>query len=258
MKHFERIQEITRILETEGNASTVFLAKTFNVSESSIRRDINDILSSNNRIQLKRIHGGVILQDRKLEGIEYMFELKLALNSNLKTALAREAVRHIENGDHIILDSGSTCYYLAQHLHQKKGLCVMTLDVKIAEELGKYRDIESSIIGGLIRPGYYTVGGIRALENLDQFTANKVFMSLDAIDVEHGITNASEFEVGVKQKLIRMGKNVYVLADHTKFNSHTLYKVADISVINTIITNKELDEHYADLVRSKGVNLIRV
>ncbi len=134
----------------------------------------------------------------------------------------------------------------------------MTLDVKIAEELGRYRDIESSIIGGLIRPGYYTVGGIRALENLDQFTANKVFMSLDAIDVEHGITNASEFEVGVKQKLIRMGKNVYVLADHTKFNSHTLYKVADISVINTIITNKELDEHYADLVRSKGVNLILV
>ncbi len=258
MKHFERIQEITRILEAEGNASTVFLAKTFNVSESSIRRDINYILSSNKRIRLKRIHGGVILQDRRPEGVEYMFELKLALNSNLKIALAKEASRHIENGDHIIIDSGSTCFYLAQHLNEKKNLCVMTLDIKIAEELGKYRDIESSIIGGLIRPGYYTVGGIRALENLDQFTATKVFMSLDAVDVEHGITNASEFEVGVKQKLIRMGRKVYVLADHTKFNTRTLYRVADISAINTIITNKELDEQYADLVRSRGVTLIRV
>lgn len=258
MKHFERIQEITRILEVEGNASTVLLAKTFNVSETSIRRDINYILSSNKHINIKRIHGGVILQDRNPEGLEYMFELKLALNSNLKIALAKEASRHIENLDHIIIDSGTTCFYFAQHLHDKKGLCVMTLDIKIAEELGKYRDIESSIIGGLIRPGYYTVGGIRALENLDQFSANKVFMSLDAVDIEHGITNASEFEVGVKQKLIRMGKQVYIIADYTKFNTHTLYRIANIGAINTIITNKELDEQYADLIRSKGVKLISV
>jgi len=96
----------------------------------------------------------------------------------------------------------------------------------------------------------------RIVENLYQFTANKVFMSLDAIDVEHGITNASEFEVGVKQKMIRMGRKVYILADHTKFNSHTLYKIADISAIDTIITNKELDGQYAELVQSKGVKLM--
>jgi DeoR/GlpR family transcriptional regulator of sugar metabolism len=258
MKHFERIQEITRILETEGNASTVFLAKTFDVSESSIRRDINHILSINKHMNIKRIHGGVILQDRKPEGLEYMFEVKLALNSNLKLPLAKEASKHIDSGDHIIIDSGTTCYYLAQHLHEKKPLCVMTLDIQIAQELGKYRDIESNIVGGLIRPGYYTVGGIRALENLDQISANKVFMSVDAIDIEHGITNASEFEVGVKQKLIKMGKLVYIMADYTKFNNHTLYRIADISSVNTIITNKELDEHYANLIRGTGVRLLTV
>lgn len=257
MKHFERIREITRIVESEGNASTTFLAKTLDVSEASIRRDIN-YLCSEKHINIKRVHGGVVLQDRKVEGLEYMFEVKLALNRNLKIRIAREASKYIENGDHIIIDSGTTCYYLAQRLHDKKGLCVMTLDIQVAQELGKYGNIESNIIGGLIRPGYYTVGGIRALENLDQFSASKVFISLDAIDVEHGITNASEFEVGVKQKLIKMGKQIFFMADYTKFNTHTLYRIADISAVGTIITNNELDEQYADLIRSKGVKVVTV
>jgi DeoR/GlpR family transcriptional regulator of sugar metabolism len=88
-------------------------------------------------------------------------------------------------------------------------------------------------VGGIVRPGYYTVGGIRALENLESFSASKVFMSVDAIDIEHGITNASEFEVGVKQKLIQMAKHVYLLTDYTKIDTHNLYRVAPITSVQT-------------------------
>ena len=83
-------------------------------------------------------------------------------------------------------------------------------------------------------------------------------MSVDAIDLEHGITNASEFEVGVKQRLIQMAKRLFLLVDHTKINTRTLYRVAPINVVQTIITNKQLDYNLAETIKRKGIELILV
>ena len=256
-KRSERIKNILLLLDKQGNASTIFLAKSLNISESSIRRDINYMVSTGKYRNLKRVYGGVLIEGRS-EDHEYMFELKLAFNRELKNSIAKEAARLIENGDNIIIDSGTTCLCLAENIHDKDGLGIITLDIKIAEELGKHSKIESNIIGGVVRPGYYTVGGIRALHNLESFSPSKVFMSVDAFDIEYGITNASEFEVGVKQKLLQMDAHIYILADFTKINTHTLYRVAPSSSVNTIITNKQLDMHLAEQIRQKGIELIFV
>jgi len=257
MKRLDRITRIMELLEEQGNASSVYLSKVLDISESSVRRDINYMVTLPKYKDVKRFHGGVVL-DRGMVGLEYMFELKLDLNRGLKQAVARKASNLIGDGDSIIIDSGTTCLYLAQYLHDRKKLRVVTTDIKVAEELGKHGDIESNIIGGIIRPGYYTVGGIVALDNLGRFSAEKVFMSVDAIGVEHGITNASEFEVGIKQRLIQMGIHVYILADSTKFNTHTLYKVAGITEVDTIIANRSLDESLANRIRDCGVELLLV
>jgi DeoR/GlpR family transcriptional regulator of sugar metabolism len=206
---------------------------------------------------IERVHGGLVL-NRYRNDLEYMFELKLDLNKNLKQAVARAATSFIDDKDNIIIDSGTTCLYFAQALHNKKGLRVITTDVRIAEELAKYSDIESNIIGGIVRPGYYTVGGINALENLDRFSVEKVFMSVDAIDIDHGITNTTEFEVGVKRKIINSAKQVYVLTDHTKFGKHMLYRVSGLLEITTLITNKDLDPGTCNKFREVGVDLLLV
>ncbi len=255
VKRLDRIQRILEVLEEQGNASTIFLANSFGVSESSIRRDVTHMVSTGRYGNLKRVYGGVLLEN-SAEGHEYMFELKQALNRELKIALAREARRFIDNEDHIILDSGTTCLCLAQQLSDKERLRVITLDIKIAEELGRRPNIECNIVGGVIRPGYYTVGGIKALDSLESYSPGKVFMSADAIDFEHGITNASEFEVGVKQRLIQKASHVYLLADFTKFNTHTLYRVAPTTSVQTIITNRQLDPQLADAIRAKGIELV--
>lgn len=254
-KRQERIQEIMRIVGEQGNASTIYLAKSLDVSESSIRRDINFIVSSEKFRNARRVYGGIVLEDDS-EGHELMFELKLALNHDLKASIAAAAAGFIEDGDHIIIDSGTTCLCLAGRLHDKGQLQVITLDIKIAEELGKHSNIESNIIGGVVRPGYYTVGGIRALENLDSFSAGKVFMSVDAIDIEHGIANATEFEVGVKRRLLQMASHVYVLADHEKIARHALYRVAPISSVHTIITDSQLEPEKAAAIRALNIELV--
>ena len=206
---------------------------------------------------LKRVHGGVVLVDTR-DDLEYMFELKFARNVELKKRLAVAAAELVQNGDSLIIDSGSTCLYAAMELHNKTDLRVVTLDVKIAEELAKYDNIESIIIGGVIRPGYYTVGESIAESMLDQFAVDKAILSADAVDIAQGITNYSVFEVGVKKRMIEKASEVILIADHTKFGKTSFYKVADLSTFSTIISTDGLLQEYIDGIVELGINLLLV
>jgi len=249
----KRINRIFEILKDKGNASTKFLSKLLDVSESTIRRDIEFLGSMNKKVQ--RVHGGVVLNSSKHD-LEYMFELKLNLNLELKRRIARKLLDYVDDSDSLIVDSGTTCLYASMELHHKEHLRVMTLDVKIAEELAKYENIESIVVGGLIRPGYYTIGESLALEMLDHFRVDKTILSADAIDLENGVTNFSIFEVGVKKKIIEMAKTVILLADHTKFGNTYFYKVANLSKFSTIISTNELEKKFIDGIQEMGVHLV--
>ncbi len=253
MKKTERFQRIMSILNQKGNASTTYLSSLLGVSESTIRRDLNEIAKVNESIE--RVHGGVVLKSNKV-GLELMFELKLDRNIEEKKKIAKKALEFIEDGDTIILDSGTTCFQIAKLLYHKKGLRVITCDVKIAEELGKFGEIETIIIGGIVRPGYYSVGGDLAPEVLDKFHVEKAFLGIDAISLKEGITNASMFEVGIKKKIIENAKMVIGVCDHTKFGKVALAQVAAIEDIDFIITDTGLNNDLIDKFKEAGVNLI--
>ena len=253
MKKTERLQRIMSILNQKGNASTTYLSSLLGVSESTIRRDLNEIAKANELIE--RVHGGVVLKSNKV-GLELMFDLKLDKNIEEKKKIAKKALEFVEDGDSIILDSGTTCFQIAKLLHHKKGLRVITCDVKVSEELGRFGEIETIIIGGIIRPGYYSIGGDLALEIIDKFHVEKAFLGIDAISVEEGITNASMFEVGIKKKIIENAKVVIGVCDHTKFGKVALAQIASIKDIDFIITDSGLDENLVEEFEEAGVNLI--
>ena len=255
MRRFERGEAILEILKEKGNASIVFLAKTLHISESSVRRDINYMTSLPRYRNVHRVRGGIYIDTQRSE-FEYMFELKVNLDRELKKEIAKKAIEYVEDGDSILIDSGTTCLYFAQLLGNKKHLKVIALDIKVAEELGKYVEAESCVIGGVIRPGFYTIGGSSALENLDKFSGYKVFMSADAVDVASGLSNTSEFEVGVKKKIIEHGRKVFLLVDCTKFNKKALYRVAGLDRIDTIITNRDLAADTVQQLKELGRTVI--
>ena len=253
VKHAERITQLHDLLKHKGNASTKYLSKVLDVSESTIRRDI-DFLASMHK-EVGRVHGGAVLRNAA-DDIEYMFELKQSLNTELKRRIATGLVDELQDRDRLLLDSGTTCLHAAMQLHRRNQLRVVTTDVKVADELAKYENIESIIVGGLIRPGYYTIGETLALEMLDHFSIDRTIMSADAIDLEKGVSNFSIFEVGVKKKIIDMAGECILIADHTKFDKTSFYTVADLARFHTIVTTKELPEELAAGIREKGIKLI--
>lgn len=253
MKQSERMNTMMRILAEKHNASTQYLSKVLDVSESTVRRDIEFLASLQKDVH--KVHGGVILKSADKEH-EYMFELKLNVNVEFKRRVARAVVARLGDNDSVVLDSGTTCLLTATELHRRQDLRIATVDLQVAMELAKHDHIESLIIGGLIRPGYYSVGDALAMEMLDRFSIDKAVIGADAVDLEAGVTNYSIFEVGVKQKLIETASHCILAADYTKFGTRTFYKIAALTRFETVVTNTELDENIAEAIREMGIELV--
>lgn len=251
MRRDERLERIKATVMKLGNASTNYLSKSLDVSEPTIRRDITYLCNLNQ--SMKKIHGGIVYEGN--DQLEYMFELKQNQYIHRKRAIAQKLIDLIDDNDTIALDSGSTCYYASMELHHRDGLTVICTDIKTAEELCRYDNIETIIGGGIVRAGYYAIGGSMLLDNLNQFYVNKAIIAADALSLSKGITNSSTFEVGIKKKLLEISETHILLTDSSKFNKSCLYKVADWSSIHTIITDEGITDETAQALESMGIKL---
>lgn len=256
MQKVDRLSYISDALRHKGSVSIKHLKEVLGVSESTVRRDVQAFLRMT-KLPVKRVQGGLILDVDK-GSIEPIYEAKLSLMANEKNRIAAKALEYIDDGDSILLDSGTTALHLARLLRRRRGLKVIVADVKLAEELANFPEIETYIIAGHVRPGYYSIGGTMAEQCISQFMVEKAFLTADAVDPEAGVTNSSIFEVGVKQAIVRAGKKVILLADHSKLGKRALVKVCDLEVIDVFITSAGGDPEVLKTIAQKVRQLVQV
>ena len=253
MNKNKRFTKILDILKTEGNASTKYLAAILQISEATIRRDLTELTGSD-LFPISRVHGGAIYSLEK-SGLEPMFNIKLSRLVEEKKKIAKLAANLVEDGDTVILDSGTTAYYLASELVKKKGLKIITTDIKNAEKLGRYPTVQIIIIGGEVRSGYFSIGGELATRYLSEFRADKGFLATDGWDL-NGTYNSSMFEVGIKRLIIKSSKKTYLIADYTTYGKIALIKVADIEKFGAIIVDVPLPEDILKSLEEKKIKII--
>lgn len=251
----ERLFKILDVLRTEGNASTKYLANLLDVSEATIRRDLKN-LSEEDTFPVNRVHGGIIYSLEKI-GSEPMFDIKLSQKIEEKKKIAKFITDLVDDRDTIILDSGTTCYYIARELVRKKGLKIVCVDIKVAGELAKYPTIQTILIGGEIRTGYFSVGGEMAVRFLSEIRAEKGFIATDGWDL-NGSYNSSTFEVGVKKAIIKNSLKTYLIADSTKYGKVALIKVADLDQLDGLIINKPLQEDVVDALKQRNFDVFLI
>lgn len=237
----DRIKQMLHYLWQHRHLSTQQAMELFGYAEATVRRDFQYIV--NQYPGMIRGHGCLDFDD-STDDKEYVFDVKRTLQSVAKREIAALARTMIKDGDCFFLDSGSTCLELAKCLADAR-VKVICNDIKIANELGCFPHVESYIIGGLIRPGYFSVGESLALEMINAFSVERAFISCDALSLETGITNATMFEVGVKTRIIQRSREVILMADHSKFDAVEPHAVATLSCIKTIISDSGLPETIA-------------
>lgn len=243
----ERIQEIMKILEREDRVLINDLCETFNTTPVTIRKDL-DLLEQQG--VLKRTHGGAILRKPLFRGLA--LNEKEKLNSDEKERIAEEAAKMINEGDVIILDSGSTTTFLARKMKGMKGVTVITNAVNIALELAD-SDLEVILTGGALQKNSSTLVGPLADGMLKKISADKLFHGVDGIDYDIGLTTPDIIEANTSRVMMeRAGENI-LLVDSSKFGRRSLGVICQIKDIDKMVTTKKMNK--GELKKLNDLNL---
>jgi DeoR/GlpR family transcriptional regulator of sugar metabolism len=229
----ERHAAILNELHLKGFIQVSALAQQLGVNPITIRRDL---LSLEEQGRCVRTRGGAIQVG---EGAlpELPYEIKARQHVEEKLRIARAAMKVVDDGDIIILDSGSTMYKFAEQLVTLRRLTVVTNDIKIAGLLAVNPSITLICTGGTARANVYTLLGSQTEQFLRAVRVKKTFLAADAIHTDGTISNVNMEEIAVKQAMITAAGEVILLADSSKFLKTGFANVCDLKKIDLVITD---------------------
>lgn len=232
----QRLSAIRDLLQSQESVSISELARRFNLSEMTIRRDLDNLELTG---QVRRTHGGAMPAERMV--FEFNFLARRQANRPAKQAIAREAVKLIQPGQRVILDTGTTTLELAHLLRDFSGLTVLTPSLAVASELQFSEGIQTILLGGEIRKGSPDLTGLVAETVLDMFSADIAFQGADGIDNDGGVYTADMRISKVDQKIRQRATKTYCLADSSKVGRPALVRHGYIHEMEGFITDANLD-----------------
>ena len=250
----ERHEFILGELNAKGSLSVTELSTMLNVSEVTIRKDLTQLESEN---KLYRAHGKAIkmspyISDRDVNVKEHQSPAE-------KRAIAKAAVELIEPNDSIIIASGTTVQYFAREINVEQGrLTVITSALNVASVLSKSSRIEVIQLGGIIRGSSLSAVGCDAERMLENFTGSKLFIGVDGIDPEHGLSTTNLLEANLNRAMINSAQKTIVLCDSSKFDRRGFSRICSIDDIDQIITDSGISPHMLSMLRGRGIEVIVV
>lgn len=249
----ERQNKILTMLKVCDKLLVNDLCEEFDVSPATIRNDLNFLEKQG---LLRRTHGGAISCSKS--NFELTSIQKQYSNSKQKQLIAEYAVNLIEDGDTIALDSGTTAYYLAELLTKKKDLTVVTTDTRVSQILENCPGISVILAGGVIRKGFSCTVGTITNTVLSSFHVDKVFMATNSVTSNGFLCTPNIEQANVKQTLISMGNQVFLLCDSSKFGTHSFAHFGNIKDVDLIITDSGINTNFASYIKDLGVSLITI
>jgi DeoR family transcriptional regulator, fructose operon transcriptional repressor len=249
----ERKQKILEYISNNARTSVQELCDLLNVSKATVRRDLTEL--ENGKL-LKRTHGGAIgLHSVNFETTYGEREVQF---QEEKMLIAKKAAEFIEDGDSLLIDSGTTTYCLVSELSRFKDLTVVTNSVLLMQELSFIPNIEIVSVGGNLRRNTMAFTGPFAESLLERIRVDKAFLATNGVDVAEGLTTPNIVEASIKSKMISIANQVYVLADHSKIGRVSFAKFGCIKDINACITSSIVSEELKNDFRKADAELCLV
>jgi len=246
-----RRDKIYELLQEDGSAKVLDLAKLFKVTEVTIRQDLEKLEKDG---LILREHGGAYLKNIKDQ--VQTFSLTHQDNLDKKELIAAKCIEFIESGDTIILDSGSTTTEVAKKLKGMKNLTIITNALNIALMLGAEPGIEVIVTGGEFKPPTLSLTGQKAAEFFKNLHVQKLFLATAGISLKAGLTYPSISDLVVKKAMIDAAETTYLVADSTKMGKASLASLGALSLIDYIITDAGIEEKHKQVFRDNEIELI--
>jgi DeoR/GlpR family transcriptional regulator of sugar metabolism len=245
----ERRQTLLDILRKQPGLRVPELAQTLDVSEGTIRNDLNALEEQGSLI---RVHGGAVLNNND-EFQNISFKLRFHKNSAAKLAIAREAAELVKDEDSILLDASSTVYFLARALSERRKLRVVTNGFEVARELAQNPSNNVILIGGVVNNDSSSVTGLLSERIIEELHIQKAFLSCSGFSLERGMTEILLAEAQIKRKAIESSQQLFALVDSSKFGKEDLTPFARPERITRLFTDAGLSPEWMARLEQTGI-----
>ena len=249
----ERERKILEKLDHDGYVKVSELSRFLGCTEVTLRRDLKNL---DERGLLRRIHGGAV----RIGSNFVHNNVKEALYQRLheKMEIARTAYGCVQDGETIIIDDASTCMHMASAIsaEPEKKVKVITNSILLAEKLLDYTHVELVMIGGTVAGNLAATEGETAYAQLGKLRADKAFIGVNGIDLDSGITLTGYPQQKVKQKMMEISQESYILADSSKFGKTYMSLLCPPEAPAAIVTDRKVDPEVLKYAREKNIQVL--
>lgn len=246
----KRHEIILSTLAKEKHIEVTELCKQLDVSAVTIRKDLKLLEEKG---LLFRTHGGASLENPYINERAVVEKEKISVEE--KNGIAQVAASRIDENDSIMIASGTTVQALSKFIKPKNKLTVITSSLYAVLHLINNRNIEILQLGGYIRHSSASVIGSYAADILENVSCSKLFLGVDGIDFDYGLSTTNLEEAQLNQKMLASAQKTIVLADSSKFGKKSFAKICDLSAVDEIITDKGISSSMKEKIEDKGVKV---
>jgi DeoR/GlpR family transcriptional regulator of sugar metabolism len=247
----QRRDKILELIREDGHAKVTDLSRIFKVTEVTIRQDLESLEKDSFVV---REHGGAYLKDIDMNVRN--FELQNKDNMSEKQIIAHKALEFIQDGDTIILDSGSTTTEIAKLISGYRNLTVITNALNIAIILGAQTGINVVVTGGEFKAPTISLTGQKAADFFQNLHVDKLFLATAGIALKSGLTYPGISDICVKRAMIESADVIYLVADSSKIGKSSFASLGALSLIDYLITDSKIKTGDIDWLKSHDVQFV--
>ncbi len=250
----ERRRRISELLQERGGVTVQSLAQRFATSTVTIRGDLSILERAG---VLIRSHGGALL---RREDDEQPLAVKKTLHHAEKVRIAKRAVALIQDGETVIIDSGTTTAELAEQIRESslRSINVITNALNVAMILANAPMVRLIMPGGILRPESNSLSGHIGEAALAELRADRLFLGADAIDPAIGVMTPHLPEAQLNLKMIEIARQVIAVADASKLQRHNISLIAQVEQLDILITDSAAPAEAVEELRRRGVEVLLV
>ena len=246
-----RREKILELLNTSGKVKVSELALLFGISEVSIR---NDLIELEKKGDLERTHGGAVSTVRTYYNMDF-FERK---NKNVeeKRNIAAKVASLISDGDTVMLNAGTTSFFIANELKAFRKLKIITNSIAVVMDLANSSGINVTLLGGKFNPAYHFSYGDDAATQLRRYNTDVSILSIDGVAALHGLTTYHEEEAEICRMMLARAKRRIIAADFSKIGRESFTAVAGIEEVDILVTNENASKDECALLEELNPQII--
>jgi DeoR family transcriptional regulator of aga operon len=255
----KRAKEILRLLPPHGKTSVEDLTAELTASPASIRRDLTRLEEQG---LVYRTHGGAMLTGKAVYEpfrFDASFHVREDRFAQEKQRIAHAAAALVKEHETIGLAAGTTTTLIARQLQHRRGIHIITNAVNIGMELSSVTALDTTLTGGAMRwAGAFSLVGPAAIETLNMFVLDRLFLSVTGMDPEHGATIIEPEEAAVLRVMVRQAREVVVVADSSKISMVSPAVICPLREVDTLITDDGISEEVSSAFAANDVRVVVV